>query len=328
MGNGVPFTKSKALVTLKITNSGLGEFFTKLEVLSSAASDTTIELAFSHTAFAQPKVSIMLESFENTGPGQDIDLDVFKYEEAIGEAVNRLGSAVYGTGAGDQPLGLEAHIDDGTNAATYGGQTRATYDPLDATVTASGGTLTLLKLATLQGNVSAAGSKTERPSIHVTTQTIWDLYETLLSPNVTASYTEIGYPAVSLRGNTVSRSMAELKGHAGFTALSYRGIPLIADEQCTSGVWYMVNERYLKWMGRTVVPNKYKGKINKVSLGGMSAMEGVSSEFLPPSDAGWFYQPDQMMPNQAGMVGRLFVIGQLVGYQPRRQGKLTGITGV
>jgi len=34
------------------------------------------------------------------------------------------------------------------------------------------------------------------------------------------------------------------------------------------------------------------------------------------------------MHNQAGMIGRFYVIGQMVGSQPRRQGKLTGITGV
>jgi hypothetical protein len=154
---------------------------------------------------------------------------------------------------------------------------------------------------------------------------VWDLYEKLLAPNVRAEYSSVGYPALSLRGNSIMRSRAELKGAAGFTALSFRGVPVIADDAATSGVWYALNERYLEWRGRTIVPSKYAGVLEKVSLGS-STMEGVGAYNKAPSDAGWFFQKQQMMPNQAGMVGRFSVIGQMVGMQPRRQGKLTGIT--
>lgn len=327
MGNGKPFNGKTFDIPVKITDSGLGEYFVGLETLSSAASDTLIELSFAHTAFAQPVVSIMLESFANSGPEQSIDLDVFKLEEAVAESVQSLGTAMYGTGAANQPLGLEAHVDDGTNTSTFGGQSKTTYSALNSTVTASGGTLSLAKLATLESAISSAGIETEYPTIHVTTKTIWNLYESLLQPNVRAEYSSIGYPALALRGNGLARSRAELKGAAGFTALSYRGIPVIADEACTSGVWYMINERYLEWRGRTIVPSKYSGVLEKVSLVG-NTMEGVAAEIKAPSDAGWFFQKQQVMPNQAGMIGRFYVIGQMVGSQPRRHGKLTGITGV
>jgi len=327
MGNGKPFNGKTFDIPVKITDSGLGEYFAGLETLSSAASDTLIELSFAHTAFAQPVVSVMLESFANSGPEQSIDLDVFKLEEAVGETIQSLGTAMYGTGASNQPLGLEAHVDNGTNTSTFGGQSRTTYSGLNSTVTASGGTLTLAKLATLESAISSAGIETEYPTLHVTTKTVWDLYERLLQPSVRAEYASVGYPALSLRGDGVSRSRADLKGASGFTALSFRGIPVIADEACTSGVWYMINERYLEWRGRNIVPSKYAGVLEKVSLTGKT-MEGVAAEIKAPSDAGWFFQKMQVMPNQAGMIGRFYVIGQLVGSQPRRQGKLTGITTV
>lgn len=327
MGNGKPFNGKTYDIPIKVTDSGLGEYFAGLEALSTAASDTLIELSYAHAAFAQPVVSVMLESFANSGPEQSIDLDVYKLEEAVAESVQSLGTAMFGTGTANQPLGLEAHVDDGTNAGTIGGQSRTTYGVLDGTVTASGGTLSLAKLATLESAIASAGNVTEYPTLHLTTKTVWDLYERLLQPNVRAEYSSIGYPALALRGNAVNRSRAELKGGAGFTALSYRGIPVIADEACTSGVWYMLNERYLEWRGRTIVPSKYSGVLEKVSLTGKT-MEGVAAEIKAPSDAGWFFQKMQAMPNQAGMIGRFYVIGQMVGSQPRRQGKLTGITGV
>lgn len=328
MGNGKPFRGKTFDIPIKVTDSGLGEYFAGLETLASSASDTLIELSYAHTAFAQPVVSVMLDSFANSGPEQSIDLDLFKLEEAVGEAIQSLGTAVYGTGSGNQPLGLEAHIDDGTNNSTIGGQSRTTYSVLDGTVTASGGTMTLAKLATLESAICSAGIETEYPSIYVTTKTVWDLYERLLQPNVRAEYSSIGYPALALRGTAVSRSRAELKGGAGFTAVSFRGRAAVPDEACTSGVWYAINERYLEWRGRTVVPSKYSGVLEKVSLGAPKTVEGVMAQLSVPSDAGWFFQKMQAMPNQAGMIGRFYVIGQVIGKQPGRQGKLTGITGV
>jgi hypothetical protein len=145
---------------------------------------------------------------------------------------------------------------------------------------------------------------------------------------VRAEYSSIGYPALSLRGRNISPSRADLKGGAGFTSVSFRGIPVIADDAATSGVWYSINERYLYWAGRTSVPSKYSGQLEKVSLGGRGTLEGVGAQTTAPSSAGWFFQKQQIMPNQAGMIGRFYVIGQTIGSQPRRQGKLTGITGV
>ncbi len=329
MGMGKAFRGKVFDIPVKITDSGLGEFFAGLETLSSAASDTLIELSYAQTAFAQPQVSIMLESFANAGPEQSIPLDSFKFEEAVMEAVSVLGTAIYnGTSAANKPLGLESHVDDGTTAGTIGGQSRTTYSGLNGTVTASGGTLTLAKLATLQSAINASGLASEGSTLNLTTKTVWDLYERLLQPNVRADYNSSGGPALGIRDKTLSRSVGALEGRAGFTALSWRGIPVVADDAATSQVWYMINERYLYWAGRTVVPSEYRGQVSKISLGLGKVTEGVGAQHAPPSDAGWFSQAMQMMPNQAGMIGRFYVIGQMIGSQPRRQGKLTGVTGV
>jgi len=325
MSMGKPMSGKTYDYTVKITDSGLGEFFTGLESLSLSASDTTIALSYAHTAFAQPVVSIMLESFANDGPEGTIDMDVYKLEEAKAEAVSRLGSAVFGTGSGDQPLGLGAIVDDGTDVSTIGGQSRTTFSALNATRTASGGTLTLAKLATLYDTISASGIDTETPNINVTTKTVWSLFESLLSPTVRAEYASIGYNQIAVRGTQIVKT-PDLKGHAGFTALTYRGRPVIADDKCTSGNWFALNERYIEWRGRNSVPTKYRGKIEKVDLGTPTTIEGVAADM--PTSYGWFFQPYQMLPQQAGMVARLYVIGQMCTSQPRRSGRLTGITSV
>lgn len=325
-GNGKPFVGKTADFTVKITDSGLGEFYSGMEELSGAASDTTIELSYAHTAFAQPIVLPMLESFANAGPTQTIDLDMFKIDEAGGEAVQKLGTAAYGTGAGDQPNGLEMLVDDGTNVTNLGGQSRAVYSVLDSTRTASGGILSLAKMATLEDAISATGINSEHPTSWWTTKTVWSLYEQLLAPSVRAEYASVGYNALAVRGDTILKSEAQLKGASGFTALTYRGKPVLKDDACTSGVLYALNERYLYWMGRTTVPAKFSPHVRAVNLGVPSTMEGVAA--APSKNHGWFIQNMQMSPTQAGMIGRYHVIGQMVSTQGRRHGKLTGITGV
>ncbi len=326
MGMGKPFMGKTYDYTIKITDSGLGEFYTGLETLASTASNTTITLSYAHTAFAQPIVIPMLEAFANGGETGTIDLTAFKIEEAGGEAVQRLGSAAYGTGSNGQPLGLGAIVDDGTDVTSIGGQSRSTYSALNATRTASGGTLTLAKLATLFSAISAAGIESESPTINVTTKAVFDLYESLLTPSVRAEYSSIGYNQLPVRSAQMYKGGADLKGAAGFTAMTYRGVPVIADDACTSGNWFMLNERYIDWRGRTTVPSKFAGKISKVDLGTPSTVEGVMA--APTNSHGWFFQELQMLPNQAGMVGRYHVIGQMCTSQPRRQGRLTGITSV
>lgn len=325
---GKPFFGKTQDFTVKVVNAGLGEWFVGLETLSTTTSDTTVTLSYSHTAFDYPVVIPMLEAFANQGPEGTINLERFKYEEAVGEAIQQIGTDIYADGSSNRPDGLAMIVDDGTSYDNIGGQSRATYTSLKATSTSSSGVLSLTKLGTLHDAVRAAGIESEEPTIHVTTKTVWSLYEHLLQPTVRASYEAVGYDMLPVKGEGIMKRV-DLKGAAGFTALSYRGVPVIADDGCTSGVWFMLNERYLNWYGRTMVPEGFKSMIEKVNLGSTQTTEGVmnAKDYLKPSEAhGFFYQKLQVLPNQAGAVGRLYLIGQLMSSQPRRNGKLTAIT--
>lgn len=327
LGMGKAFVGKTMDFPIKIVNSGLGEFFIGLETLTLSASDTLINLSFAQAAFTQPVVSIMLESFANDGPQQAINLDVYKMEEAQMEAMSELGTAFYGTGSSNQPLGLGAIVDDGTDVGTIGGQSRTTYTTLKATRTASGGTMSLAKLATLEDTIVAGGIESEEPNLNLTTKTVWSLYEQLLTPQQRANYEQYGGDVLPIRGNTVQKR-SESGAAGGFTTLAYRGKALIKDDACTPGNWFMLNERYFWWAGRNSVPEKYQGKLEAVTLGDTSVTEGTGANTLPPKSNGWFFQAHQMLPQQAGMIARYYVIGQVMGTQFRRQGRLTGITGV
>ncbi len=328
LGMGQPFDGKRMDWTVDVVSDTQGEFFVGLETLNSSATNTTIPLAYAQTAFSQPKVGIMLDSFANTGSLASIDLDAFKYEKAAAQALVALGAAVYADGTANRPNGLGLIVDD---TGTVGGQSRATYTALNATDTASGGTLTLAKMATLYSAVTAASIAYSQPNIGVTTKTVFDLYESLLQPTVRANYDQIGYDKLGTRAMSVTRSGNQnASGAAGFDSLQYRGMPIIRDDAATLGYLFFLNERTFGWFGRTIVPDEYKPYVEKINLGTAKAYEGVGAEDLdlPSEFNGFFYQKPMVLPNQAGTIGRIYVIGQLCAWEFRRNGRLTGITSV
>lgn len=331
---GQPWETGKTMdITMDVVSDG-GQFqwITGLEQLNLAATQTTVTTSYAHAAGTQPQVSVMLESMANVGDLGIITLDDYKYRKAAATVLQQIGSSVYGTGAGNQMLGLEAIIDDGTNNATIGGVSRSTYSQLNAyKTTAVSGKLTLALMGTTHDNVRAAGLASERPNIGYTTKANFTLYEQLLSPNVRAGYDEVGYDRVPLKSKWGSRSSVTLRNSAGFNGLSYRDMHIIDDDFAPTGTLYFVNEDYLHWYGRSIVADEYKGTMEHISFGSSSSYEGTGQaaiDEMPSEHHGWFYQKPQPIPNQAGMAARFWVIGQYIGESFRRQGKILSITGV
>lgn len=314
--------QSTIIKTVKIAGRSQFQWFDGLDALNSSAENVVVQLQFTDAHASMPMVEIMTESFAREGSGEDIDYPAFEYEDALNETVEGLSQAIFGVGGtADKPFGLEGAIDDGTNLATWGGQTRATYDSLDSTVTASSGSMTLAKLATLKTAISDTGPK-ENPTAIYTTDTIADLYQQFLTPTVTHEYSVMPisgmYPVAGKPGQMG-------QGFGGVN--TYDGVPILRDKGATSGVFYMVNENYVQWHGRTRVPKSFKEFVSPVKMGKGSVVEGQASE-RPSKYHGFFYQAKQMMPNQAGIISRFYVFGQMTNFQPRRSGKLTGITSV
>lgn len=310
-------------IDLDVVADTQGQWVTGLEELNMTAVSTTVRTSFAHAAFTQPQVSIMLESFANVG--SVIPLDTFKYEKAAAQVVQQLGSSAYGQGTGNQILGLEAIVDDGTNNATIGGISRSTYPSLDAYLaTVTSNKLTLALLDTMNDNVRAAGLTNETPNVAYTTKTIWSLYGQLLQPFLRQSYREAGYDKLQNSDKWAQRSSASLRASVGFNALTYRTLSVIDDDFCTTGKFYMVNEDYINWYGRSVVPDEYKNTMDHVSFGNNKTYEGtgaMATDAMPSSDHGFFYQNPQQMPTQGGKYGRFWAIGNYIASSYRRHGK-------
>lgn len=225
------------------------------------------------------------------------------------DAADDIGNFLQGDGSsygGKAPMGITGIVDNGTVLANYGGLARATYTGLNSAVTASGGTISLLKIRQLWNNIADGPV---RPDAIITDYTTWSYVEQLLTP---------------FQRNVMTRFEAGSEQNAsasGYADLIWDGMKIYRDKKITTGYFYMLNRDFLKfdalkwWEGTAVRP-------------GGTQIEGNvydSAEYRPSAFTwtGWI-----RAYNQGTINGFMVFAGQLLSTAPFRQGVLTGITGV
>jgi len=301
---------------VKYSKNTTGTSFAGFDTFSTAATDNRVNLEFV-PKFYQMTVALPLDELSvNATEEKVLDLAKIELASTAQDMADDIGTLFYGTGTGNGSkdfLGLEAIVDDGTNAATYGSLSRSTYSTLNSTVTASSGTLSLAKMSTLY-NAAASGSQT--PTLGVTTEAIFALYESLLQPQERIAKT---VDVVKGRASKGLNSGSGLVGGTGFTGLFYKGFPILADEKATSGVLYFLNEDFLEWYALPMAMTE-SAKFRSVDIEGNDYSEVQGLGF---SWSGWV-KPT----NSASVVGHVYLGGELISANPKRHAKLTGITSV
>ena len=190
----------------------------------------------------------------------------------------------------------------GDTISTIGELSRSTNTTLQSTVTASGGTISLAKLSTL---FDAVASGTQKPTLGITTETVWNLIESLIEPAMR-------------QVREVSAVRSGIVGGAGLTGIVYRGVEIVADEKCTSGVFFWLNEDYVHWYGLPLAltePINFKASIKGNDYSSVVGLGFSASPWIPPINA-------------PSVVKHLYLGGNLVTDNPKRHGKLTGVTSV
>lgn len=272
---------------VKFRMNAQGGSYAGLELLDTGQEKTRTRAKWEVKQEYQPIVLSNIDLAKNGG-GDDVkiaDLMATEMEEAKTSLEDKFGSQLFGdgTGNGSKDLtGLIAAVDDSTNVDTYGDIIRSTYTWWKANYTASVGSLMLSDLATMY---SSCKSGADSPSIIVTDETVWDAYEALLQSQVRFQ---------SADGNAV-------KADGGMQALSFRMTPVIADEYCTSGYMYFLNEKYLD-------------------------LYYMNHPKHPTDGRGFTVTPMREPTNQDGQVGFILWYGNLINTQPRKSGVLRGVT--
>jgi len=237
----------------------------------------------------------------NSGDAAVIDLIATEMEQRTRDFKDMFGDQVYSDGTGNSSkdiLGILAAIDDGTSVGTYGNLSRSTYANWKATRTAQSGSLSLADIA---ADFDAAEINGELPTIMITTPAVFTIYEALLTPTVSHQFSMNDFRMTS---EGIARVGGAIAANQGFRALTFRGIPFVADPKCTSGNIFTINENHLFFM-RLPQPTGFTVESERDGFGW----------------TGW-----QQPVNQDAVTGRLQWYGQLVSDSPRTMARRTGVT--
>lgn len=224
------------------------------------------------------------------------------------DGADDIGTFFQGAGTafnGKAPMGLGGIVDNGSTLSTYAGLSRATYAGLNATVTASSGTISLLKIRQLANTVTDGRVA---PDFAYTDYTTWAYVEQLLQP---------------FQRNTYS-DFKNMDAGTGYKAkgLIWDGLTIYKDKKCLTGNFYLLNLDYLKFYGL----NWWKGEA--VSLEDKQ-IQGNIYEYNPANATKAFTWTNWIEAYAQGAVNGFMIMGgQLVCTDPIRQAVLTGITGV
>lgn len=267
----------------------------------------------------KPVVIANIEQVLNQGDERVLDLLATEFDTQAKSLMNLMAQNLYtGTGSGNAWDSLANAADDGTNYATYAGLSRTTYTTLKGYYLSSAGALTLAKMATAYDAVEIG---IDKPTMILTTKSLWSVYESLLTPTVRAGYTQNGYPMMNAFGMVPSSEA--LAGTQGFGVLFFRGTPVIKDEQVPSGKMFFVNTNYFGFKG--------------IDLSGVDEVETLNfkntSDGTPkgvpgrvPSTRGFNFRVMKQPVDQLAQVGYLLYAGNFISENPRLQGQMTGLS--
>lgn len=311
LGSNVGFTRfvsaakkwrgAQEEIPVKIAKNTEGGSFSGYDLLPTTSADTRVKLTYDPAFHGKPVILAKTEIAKNLTDEAKLNLMEVEMTSTAQDLADDLGTVFYGTGAGKDILGLRALVDDGTTVATIGGQSRSTYSSLQSTVTASGGTLTLAKMATLWNNVTSGSNK---PTVILTTETVFSLYEQLLEPQERIMK-DVGM-------------MKGITGGAGFTGLAYKGCPVLADEKCTSGVMFFLNENTIDFRAIRYPESKPVNFSADIKGNDYKSVKGLGFHWT-----GWVRPA-----NQEALIGRIVFAGNFISNNPRYSGQLTGVTSV
>lgn len=305
---------------IQVSNPTTGGSFSGIDNFVASLANNTQKFRFEPKAYYQSVVVGGIEEAVNsTSEAQVLSLVSVSMDIAQNRMTDQVGNLLYLTGAGDDFEGLGIIVDDSTDTSTYGQLARATFSVINATRTAAtAGVLDLDFMASLVRSAAAASGGKSYPTLGLTTEAVWDLYESLLTPTVNANYAALEYKYVT--ANTRNGQTAKedaLRGTQGFRSLTYRGIPLVADEKATSGALFFLNENYLDW---------YSLKSNK--LKSVPSLTDSVETVDQPKSAPIQWKEFQMPTAQFAEIGQFILMGNYVTSQPRRHAKGVSITTV
>lgn len=308
LGNTKKWDGSQMLFPMKYQKGVASVAFNGFDQLPTTQQPVSVNMTF-YPTFVATNVALSGSDLSvNKTEKQTLNLMKVMMESRAQDAADDIGNFFQGDGTGfggKAPAGLGNIVDDGTVSSTYGGLSRATYTGLNATITPSGGTISLLKIRQLWNSITDGRVA---PTYAITDYTTWSYVEQLLQTFQLNTYTS----ATNQDAGTGYKD----KG------LIWDGLVIYRDKKITTGTFYLLNFDYLHWYGL----NWYEG--TPVSLAAKNIQGNIYS-YNPANATKAFTWTNWIRAyNQGAINGFMILGGQLICTNPWRNGKLTGITGI
>lgn len=299
-------------VSTAVDFQGIGNF-------NTADNSTDVNLQWEAKGLGDSVVIGYAELGLNQTKAQVINLVKRKFDIIKNSLISASGSRLYGLGTGSAIEGLELQTDDGTSTSSYGGLSRTTYGTaINGQVTpAAGGAISFNSLAAQIDLCSAAASSLESTNLVLTTKTVWALVEKLVEAKSRGNYdTSRGNLRVSPYTPMGVAVDAKDAGRAGYEAIYFRGIPVVKDDQCPSGLVYTLNENHIQFVSSKIA---YCESIKMAQSVTKGALEEAKS-------TAWQVSKEAKPTNGLGDVRQIAVYGNFVNRNPVRSGVITGVT--
>ena len=211
------------------TNSTVGSY-SGYDTISLTPQDNISAAEFDWKQYAASIAISGIEEAKNNGEQEVINLleaKIMQAEESLREGFNQM---FYADGTGNSNKnwnGLGNLIEygnsvGGIDSATAGNEWWRSYEENTS------GALTLAYLNTAYNSVSVGN---DHPDVVLTTQTLYEKYESLLQPQLRYTDTKTA--------------------DAGFQNLLFKSAPVMYDTHCTAGVVYFLNSKYITLVGHS-----------------------------------------------------------------------------
>ena len=219
---------------------------------------TSVELPWKYLS-----ISITIsaqEEFENSGDKARIfNLLEGKIKQAELSLRLLMNTQLFGDGTGNSSkdiTGLALAVEDGAAWSTYGGIDSSTadgsfwrnqyIDAASATFSTAAGksTVGIAKMRTMVNNCSRGNSK---PDLIMTTQDLFESYE------------------ANIEGDKLRLTNTKM-GEVGFSNLTYKGIPIVFDEDCNANTMLFLNSEFIKLIvgkGRNFITTPFQRPHNQ-----------------------------------------------------------------
>lgn len=287
--------------------------------LDSDRQNTRVSMSFTPKMAYKPVVIADIEATLNKGDEQIVQLLEAEFDTQGKSLLNVMAQNLYtGTGTGNAWDSLANAASDSTLYLTYGTLSRSTYSSIDGYYLASTGALTLAKLAT---GFDAVTVGMDEPSVNLTTKAVWSSYEALLTPTLRASFQTFAAPNYDQYGMLMD-SKSNAFGTQGFRAITYRGVPVVKDEQVPSGKFIFANQSAFGMKGVNITGQDYS-TLNFKKLSN-SVPTGVPGNV--PSAKGFNFRVMKAPVDQLSQVGYLLFAGNFVSENPRLLGTMASVS--